>query len=47
MAAKRISTIGYERKFNYALNLNDSKKFIDSLTHGMPDHLIILVDVPT
>ena len=36
MAAKRTSTIGYEKKFNYALNINDRKKFIDSLTHGMP-----------
>ncbi len=37
MAAKRTSTIGYEKKFNYALKISDRRKFIDSLTHGMPD----------
>jgi hydroxyacylglutathione hydrolase len=37
MAAKRTSTIGYEKKFNYALKIGERKEFIDSLTHGMPD----------
>ncbi len=37
MAAKRTSTIGYEKKFNYALNISDRREFIRSLTHGMPD----------
>lgn len=37
MAAKRTSTIGYEKKFNYALKISDRRGFIDSLTHGMPD----------
>ncbi|HML25441.1 MAG TPA: rhodanese-like domain-containing protein, partial [Methanomethylovorans sp.] len=37
MAAKRTSTIGHEKKFNYALKISDRRKFIDSLTHGMPD----------
>ncbi|MBP2030145.1 glyoxylase-like metal-dependent hydrolase (beta-lactamase superfamily II)/rhodanese-related sulfurtransferase [Methanohalophilus levihalophilus] len=36
MASKRTSTIGYEKKYNYALNL-DKESFIESLTKGMPD----------
>ncbi len=37
MASKRTSTIGYEKKFNYALKIGDRRKFIASLTHDMPD----------
>ncbi|MBN2246075.1 MAG: MBL fold metallo-hydrolase [Candidatus Aminicenantes bacterium] len=36
MAAKRTSTIGYERKNNYALQINDRAEFIKSLTSDMP-----------
>ncbi|MGM0771216.1 MAG: MBL fold metallo-hydrolase [Halobacteriota archaeon] len=37
MAAKRSSTIGYERLYNYALNIGDREDFIHSLTEDMPD----------
>ncbi|MDY0388133.1 MAG: rhodanese-like domain-containing protein [Methanolobus sp.] len=37
MAAKRSSTIGYEKKYNYALNINERADFIKSLTNNMPD----------
>ncbi|MBN2109764.1 MAG: MBL fold metallo-hydrolase [Methanosarcinaceae archaeon] len=37
MAAKRTSTIGYEKAFNYALNIKDMNDFIDKLTNTMPD----------
>lgn len=37
MASKRSSTIGYEKRFNYALKIKDRKEFIDSLTNKMPD----------
>ncbi|WP_342306069.1 MBL fold metallo-hydrolase [Methanolobus sp. ZRKC5] len=37
MAAKRSSTLGYEKKYNYALNINERADFIKSLTNNMPD----------
>ncbi|NLW51701.1 MAG: MBL fold metallo-hydrolase [Candidatus Brocadiaceae bacterium] len=37
MGAKRTSTIGYERKYNAALQIRDKEEFITSLTTGMPD----------
>lgn len=36
VGAKRTSTIGYERRFNAALNIEDKKEFIKSLTTNMP-----------
>ncbi len=36
MGAMRTSTIGYEKKYNAALKIKDRKKFIASLTTGMP-----------
>lgn len=36
MGAKRSSTIGYERKYNYALQIPDREKFIEALTTDMP-----------
>jgi hydroxyacylglutathione hydrolase len=36
MAAKRTSTIGYERKYNYALRIRDREAFIKGLTSDMP-----------
>ncbi|UCG64873.1 MAG: MBL fold metallo-hydrolase [Deltaproteobacteria bacterium] len=36
MGAKRTSTIGYERKYNAALQIKDKKEFIASLTTNMP-----------
>jgi len=36
MSAKRTSTIGYERKYNAALQVKDREKFIASLTTDMP-----------
>ena len=36
MGAKRTSTIGYERRYNAALQIMDKKKFIESLTTNMP-----------
>jgi rhodanese-related sulfurtransferase len=36
MAAKRTSTIGYERLYNQALQMGDRETFIDSLTKNMP-----------
>jgi len=36
MGAKRTSTIGYERRFNAALQIRDKKEFIASLTTNMP-----------
>jgi hydroxyacylglutathione hydrolase len=41
MGAKRTSTIGYEKKYNGALQIGDRKAFIESLTTdmpGAPDH---------
>src|SRR4030043_582278 len=37
MSAKRTSTIGYERKYNYALQIKSRDKFIESLTTDMPE----------
>ena len=37
MSAKRTSTIGYERKYNDALQIRDKGKFIESLTTEMPE----------
>lgn len=37
MGAMRTSTIGYERKYNAALQITDRRKFIDSLTTNMPE----------
>ncbi|MCU0632476.1 MAG: MBL fold metallo-hydrolase [Methanolinea sp.] len=36
MAAKRTSTIGYEKKYNYALNIGNCREFISALTSDMP-----------
>lgn len=36
MAAKRTSTIGYERKYNYALQIAEKEEFIHALTSHMP-----------
>jgi len=36
MAAKRTSTIGYERKYNYALQIRDREAFVRALTSDMP-----------
>jgi hydroxyacylglutathione hydrolase len=36
LAAKRTSTIGYERRYNPALQIRDRKEFIKSLTTNMP-----------
>jgi len=36
MGAKRTSTIGYERRYNAALQITDKQKFIESLTTKMP-----------
>ena len=36
MGAKRTSTIGYERRYNAALQITDKEKFIESLTTNMP-----------
>jgi glyoxylase-like metal-dependent hydrolase (beta-lactamase superfamily II)/rhodanese-related sulfurtransferase len=37
MSAKRTSTIGYEKKYNYAFQIKDEQKFIDLLTTEMPE----------
>ena len=37
MGAKRTSTIGYERKYNAALQIKDREGFIASLTTNMPE----------
>jgi glyoxylase-like metal-dependent hydrolase (beta-lactamase superfamily II)/rhodanese-related sulfurtransferase len=36
MGAKRTSTIGYEKKYNAALQIKDREEFIKSLTTNMP-----------
>ncbi len=36
MGAKRLTTIGYERRFNSALQISEKARFIRSLTQGMP-----------
>ncbi len=37
MSAKRTSTIGYEKKYNYAFQIKDRRKFIELLTTEMPE----------
>lgn len=37
ISAKRTSTIGYEKKYNYALQVKDEGAFIDLLTKDMPE----------
>ena len=37
MSAKRTSTMGYEKKYNYAFQIKDLNKFIDLLTTDMPE----------
>ena len=37
MSAKRTSTIGYEKKYNYAFQIKNRVKFIESLTTDMPE----------
>lgn len=37
MAAKRTSTIGYEKRYNYALQVQDKERFVDLLTTDMPE----------
>jgi hydroxyacylglutathione hydrolase len=36
MAAKRSSTIGYEKRYNYALRIRDRDEFVRALTSEMP-----------
>jgi glyoxylase-like metal-dependent hydrolase (beta-lactamase superfamily II)/rhodanese-related sulfurtransferase len=36
LGAKRSSTIGYEKKYNYALQIPDRTEFIEALTTDMP-----------
>jgi hydroxyacylglutathione hydrolase len=36
MGAKRTTTIGYERRYNAALQITNKQKFMDSLTTNMP-----------
>ncbi len=36
MSAKRTSTIGYEKKYNYALNITEPEDFVQTLTNNMP-----------
>jgi len=48
MGAKRRSTIGYEKKYNEALQIQSEIDFIDSLTHDMPpvpDHFSRCSDI--
>lgn len=48
MGAKQMSTIGYERKFNEALQIQDKTAFITSLTENMPpapDHFSRCSDI--
>ncbi len=37
MSAKRTTTVGYEKKYNYAFMIKDKNKFIDLLTTDMPE----------
>jgi glyoxylase-like metal-dependent hydrolase (beta-lactamase superfamily II)/rhodanese-related sulfurtransferase len=37
MSTKRTSTIGYEKKYNYAFQIKDRNKFIELLTTDMPE----------
>lgn len=48
MGAKRTSTVGYERKYNKALQIGNRDEFIKSLTTGMPaapDHFARCSDI--
>ena len=48
MGAKRRSTIGYEKKYNEALQIESEEDFIDSLTNEMPpvpDHFSRCSDI--
>ncbi len=36
MAAKRTSTVGYEKKYNYALRIGERNEFVRALTSDMP-----------
>ncbi|MFO7813895.1 MAG: rhodanese-like domain-containing protein [Pelovirga sp.] len=48
MGAKQLSTIGYERNFNAALQIQDKAEFIKSLTEDMPpapDHFSRCSDI--
>ncbi|MFP4456896.1 MAG: MBL fold metallo-hydrolase [Clostridia bacterium] len=48
MAAKYRSTIGYEKRFNPLLNIEDRNEFIKSLTENMPevpDHFALCSDL--
>lgn len=48
MGAKRSTTIGYERKYNAALQIKDKAEFIKSLTENMPpapDHFSRCSDI--
>ena len=48
IGAKRTSTIGYEKKYNNALQIESEEDFIDSLTHEMPpvpDHFSRCSDI--
>jgi hydroxyacylglutathione hydrolase len=36
MSEKPISTIGFERRFNYLLHLTDKLGFVDQVTHDLP-----------
>lgn len=48
MGAKRTSTIGYERRYNTALQIQNRKEFIQSLTSDMPpapDHFSRCSDI--
>ncbi len=47
MGAKYRSTIGYEKRFNSALNIKDKNDFISALTKdmpGVPDHFALCSD---
>lgn len=37
MSAKRTSTVGYEKRYNYAFQIKDEGKFIEMLTTDMPE----------
>ena len=37
LSAKRTSTVGYEKKYNYAFQIRDAAKFIELLTTEMPE----------
>jgi len=37
MSAKRTSTMGYEKRYNYAFQIKDKAKFIELLTTEMPE----------